>query len=79
MSTKSTQNFTHLGEKIKFLRLSHHMSQNALAAAINCNRERIHDYESGIIQHPDLYFVENIADLYNVSLDYFRNSKGGNM
>lgn len=76
MSNQTLSDFTHIGEKIKFLRVSNNMSQNKLAAAINCNRERLSDYESGIVQHPDIYFIEDIANYYNVSLDYFRNSKG---
>lgn len=60
-----------MGEKIKTLRNQNNMSQDDLAEALNCNREKLSRYENDRIHHPDMFFIYSIAQLFNVSMDYF--------
>lgn len=47
------------------------MTQDQVAERLKCDREKISRYENGI-QHPDYFFICSLADLFDVSCDYFR-------
>ena len=70
----STKDYNLIGQKIKLLRTKYGMSQYDLANALNCSREKIYHYEAGL-QRPDFYFIEAIAQYYNVSIDYFSTTE----
>lgn len=67
-----------LSQKIKMLRESHNMSQYELADALGCSREKIYRYENGI-QRPDFHFIDAIAQYFNVNINYFSTTQGGNL
>lgn len=60
-----------VGQRIKELRVSCNMTQDDLAEVLNCNREKISNYENDKFQYPDCYFLNDIAQYFKVSLDYF--------
>ncbi len=61
-----------MGEKIKSLRNLCQMTQDQVAEKLNCNREKVSRYENNLIKHPDYFFICSLAELFNVSSDYFR-------
>ena len=64
-----------MGNRIRELREKLEMTQDELADSLNCDREKISRYENDKIKRPDYYFICDLADVFNVSSDYFR--KGG--
>lgn len=61
-----------MGTKLKNLRKKSNMSQEDLAYLVGCEREKISRYENNRIKKPDYFFVCKIADIFNVTTDYFR-------
>lgn len=61
-----------MGERIRSLRLLNKMTQDQVAEKLNCSREKISLYETNSIKRPDYYFICAIAELFNVSSDYFK-------
>lgn len=58
-----------LKERIIFLRKSHHMTQKALASAIQISEIAIQRYEYGT-RKPTIDILIALADYFDVSLDY---------
>ena len=56
-------------ERLKMLRNSHGLTQEAFAKALNCTREAIASYETGK-STPPLEVLIQITDYYKVSLDF---------
>lgn len=61
-----------MGEKIKHLRILSQMTQDEVAEKLDCDREKVSRYENDKIKHPDYFFICSIAQLFNVSSDYFK-------
>lgn len=57
------------GERIKKLRDENMHTQDQLASALGVSRSTISNYESEE-RAPDIYMLNKIATLYNVSIDY---------
>ncbi|MFW6034790.1 MAG: HD domain-containing phosphohydrolase [Halothermotrichaceae bacterium] len=55
--------------KLKKLRKEKELTQKELAEILNCSRTTIANYEQGN-RVPDIYFLKEIADFFQVSLDY---------
>ncbi len=64
-----------IGRKIYTIRTAHGMTQEQLAAAVGCEQPKISQYEVGK-PHPDMLFIQKIADCYQVDLNYFAPTKG---
>lgn len=58
-----------LGERIKELRVSAHLTQVELAKKLGVSKGTIGNYETGV-REPNRQMQEAIADLFNVELDY---------
>ena len=61
-----------MGERIKNLILLNNMTQDEVAERLNCSREKISLYETNSVKRPDYYFICSLAELFNVSSDYFK-------
>ncbi|MCX7715314.1 MAG: helix-turn-helix domain-containing protein [Clostridia bacterium] len=57
-------------EKLRILRKKHHMTQGELAEKIGVKHNTISDYETGYSK-PNAVRLIRIANVFNVSLDYF--------
>ena len=55
--------------RMKELRLEHHLTQKELAKKLNTSNSSVCDWEKGRSQ-PDLQTLANIATLFDVSTDY---------
>jgi len=55
--------------RLKTLRIEKKITQNELAEELNYSRSTISQYEGGF-REPSLNFLVDIADFFNVSLDY---------
>lgn len=66
-----------LGEKIKTLRINNNLSQEQLAEKLNVSRQAITKWENdgGI---PDINNLQNIAKLFNTTIDYLVNNTENN-
>ena len=60
--------------RIKELREQHHVSQKELADKLGLNQSAISNYEKGISK-PNIDIMLQIADFFNVSLDYLIKRK----
>lgn len=58
-----------IGERLKVLRNKRNLLQKDLAEKLNLSQQTISLYESEKRQ-PDYQILQNIADLFNVSVDY---------
>lgn len=58
-----------LGERIRELRRERGMTQEELAGILYVNRTAVSGWENGK-RLPDIFVLCNIADIFNVSLDY---------
>ena len=58
-----------LGEKIQRLRKETGLSQEALAEKINVTRQTVSKWECNQ-SSPDLDFIAQLSDIFNVSADY---------
>ena len=56
-------------ERFKTLRKSRKLSQQELAERLNTSKSSVHMYERGE-REPGLEMLENIADFFNVDMDY---------
>lgn len=56
-------------ERVKSLRESHGLSQDALGKIIGVKRYSVYGYEKGN-NYPDVPHLIALADYFNVSLDY---------
>ena len=52
-----------LGEKIRFLRLKHRLSQESLAQALKTTKQAIYKYENGIVTNIPLDKIEALANV----------------
>lgn len=57
-------------ERFKYLREEKGLSQNKLAKEFNVSRQSISNYENGLRFPNDEKLIINIANYFNVSLDY---------
>ena len=64
-----------IGRNIRRLRLERKMTQEQLAEAVNCHPDKISQYELGKLQ-PDTYFLQTLADYFNVPLSDILPTKG---
>ena len=60
--------------KIKELRIKHKLSQNELGKIINVSGQTILNWENGIYE-PSIEKLIQLADYFNVTLDYLVNRK----
>lgn len=56
-------------KRIEDLRIDHDLTQQEVAAILNCKREVYRRYEKGIRELPLSYAII-LADYYQVSIDY---------
>lgn len=56
-------------ERMKELRVEHHLTQKELAEKLNTSNSSVCDWEQGRSQ-PDLQTLANMAQLFDVSTDY---------
>ncbi len=56
-------------KNLKILRLTKGLSQQALADILGTSQQSIYKYENHIVE-PDLDMLKNMADFFNVSVDY---------
>lgn len=56
-------------ERIKKLRLSHHMTQDAVGKLIGVKRYSVYTYEKGL-NYPEVRGLMILADYFGVSTDY---------
>ena len=54
---------------LRKLRMEHHISQQALAAAVNVSQQSINRYENHNIE-PDISTLIRLADYFDTSIDY---------
>ncbi len=59
-----------LGERIKYLRQQRGWSQMQLSKKLNTHQKQISGYERGI-HTPSIDLLIKMAELFNISLDYF--------
>lgn len=64
-----------IGQRIKTMRLSRHMTQEDLARAIDQSQSSITMYETGR-REPDFETLEALADVFNVPLSSFIDGGG---
>ncbi len=57
-------------DKLRAIRKKHHMTQNELAEKIGVKHNTISDYETGYSK-PNTLRLISIANVFNVSMDYF--------
>lgn len=62
-----------IGEKIKHLRKSNNMTLDEVADKISCAKNTISRYENNL-RTPKINTLIELANIFNVSLDYFDNS-----
>ncbi|MBQ8685996.1 MAG: helix-turn-helix transcriptional regulator [Clostridia bacterium] len=62
------------GKTIRELRLEHHLTQEFLAKELYTTQRRISYLELGKTE-PDLYFLQQIADYFEVSIDFLLGRK----
>ena len=72
---KDLQNALEVGKRLKKLRKGHKLTQEQLAEALGCSRERISRAENGrvCLSHS---FILILADYFQVDTDYFSPTKG---
>ncbi|MEQ3452404.1 XRE family transcriptional regulator [Enterococcus cecorum] len=58
------------GEKIKYLRVSHGMTQEDLANKLNIGKSAVSNYEKGY-RKPKQALIFKLANLFDVSINYF--------
>lgn len=58
-----------LGERLKALREEKGITQGHLAKMLNVSRSSVANYETGA-REPDIACIEDVADLFQVSVDY---------
>lgn len=63
-----------IADKIKDLRETHHMTQNALAKKLNITRASVNAWEQGISVPSTQYLIE-LASIFKVSTDYLLSVK----
>ncbi|MBQ7747256.1 MAG: helix-turn-helix transcriptional regulator [Spirochaetia bacterium] len=63
-----------IADKIKDLRKTHHMTQNALAKKLNITRASVNAWEQGISVPSTQYLIE-LASIFKVSTDYLLSVK----
>ena len=63
-----------IADKIKDLRETHHMTQNALAKKLNITRASVNAWEQGISVPSTQYLIE-LASIFKVSTDYLLSDK----
>lgn len=56
-------------KNLKTLRLAKCLSQQALADILGTSQQSIYKYENHIVE-PDIDMLKNMADFFNVSVDY---------
>ena len=56
-------------DKLRYLREQAHMTQGEVARSLHCTRQAYSNYERGT-RMPDLNSVQELAELFSVSLDY---------
>ena len=56
-------------QRIRELRMEHHMTQRQVAAALGCTRSAYSKYERGVGRIP-LKILYGLACLYDTSIDY---------
>ena len=61
-----------IGEKISKLRKNKHLTQEELGNEMSVSRQAIQKWESGV-SLPDVYKLKQLADFFNVTVDYFLN------
>ncbi len=61
-----------LGEKLVMLRKQNNMTQEEIGSILNVSRQAIQKWESNS-SLPDIYKLKQIADYYNVTVDYLLN------
>jgi transcriptional regulator with XRE-family HTH domain len=59
-----------LGEKIRYLRIKNHLSQEALATALKTTKQAIYKYENGIVTNIPLDKIELISNILNTTPSY---------
>ena len=64
-----------IGQRIKTMRLSRHMTQEDLARAIDQSQSSITMYETGR-REPDFETLEALADVFNVPISSFIDGGG---
>lgn len=57
------------GNRLKFLRTEHNLTQSKLAEKITLSKANVSKYESDLLE-PNLHTIAAIASLFNVSADY---------
>lgn len=59
-----------LGEKIRYLRIKNHLSQEALATALKTTKQAIYKYENGIVTNIPLDKIEILSNILNTTPSY---------
>lgn len=59
-----------LGEKIRYLRIKNHLSQEALATALKTTKQAIYKYENGIVTNIPLDKIEILSHILNTTPSY---------
>ncbi len=62
------------GKIIRQLRLENNLTQEVLAKELYTTQRRISYLELGKIE-PDIYFLQNVANYFDVSIDYLLGRK----
>jgi transcriptional regulator with XRE-family HTH domain len=63
-------NFSNIGERLKYLRTNHKLTQEEVGERINVSKQTLYKYENGIITNIPSDKIELLADIYNVSPAY---------
>lgn len=66
---------TTIGEKIRELRKSKNISQEALAFDVGVSRQTIHKWENDVMQ-PNTDNLKALGDYFDVDINYFFNDSG---
>ena len=61
---------SHIGNKIRELRMISRMSQEALGKRIGLQRAAINKYEKGTVENVPIKTIEKMADVFEVSPSY---------
>ena len=64
-----------IGSRLRELRLSHGLSQEAVAAALGTRQTHVSRWELGV-NKPELGMLGRLADLYSTTLDYIVLGRG---
>lgn len=69
LTKKDEEVLTLLGQRIKYLRNEHKMTQEELGKVVHVTKVSISGYENGT-RKPDTETLQKIADFFDVSIDY---------